>query len=120
MFSSATAIELRMAAVHKAGVGHSGMMIAVSNATSTILIPMTGVARETSPTLSARTVLTCPETKSRATSAGCQRWSKPGNLPPRSSSGWNATAAVQLQARIVCHVSPPDSPTRLRKRAAKT
>ena len=81
---------------------------------------MTGVARETSPTLSASTVLTCPETKSSPTSAGCQRLSQPGNAPPSNSSGMNASAAVQLQTRIVCQVSPPDSPVRLRNRAAKT
>ena len=83
---------LRSAAIHNRAPMGSPSSTVVSDATSRIFTPSTGVATETSPVFKASRLKTCPTTKSSVTNAGCHQSCDEGIVPPSSQSGANTSA----------------------------
>src|SRR5688572_6388297 len=93
IFSSATAMVLKPAAVQRRAPIESPINTVLNNATSRILIPSTGVATETSPVFSASRLKICPAKNIVAATGGCHHKEEDGIVPPRSHNG-TATIAV--------------------------
>src|SRR5262245_19590591 len=102
---------LSTAANQSDGFPNSSVTTAAKTATSTILIPNTGVASDTSPRSREMKFSTEPNKKSTATIAGChsnRKW----NVPPRNNSGEKVAAQIRFATNVVRQKPTPKSAAR--------